>query len=139
MTSRTVRRSTGLLDGAPGPLAQLGGRRGVQRADQLDCQDLLGKGPREPWRCGNLAQMGQTALRCERSIGQSGQLAVDPARHRSTTGSVAVIAVPRRWLVSLTNAMSRTGTGVAMPQVPLISLNGGRVTVLPERVTTCSL
>src|SRR5207248_5727277 len=94
--------------------------------------------PRESGRPRDAAHEHLAALWLERSVCQGGQVTDGSAPHCSTIGRVAFSAVPPDWRISLTRAMSRTGTGVAMPQLSSTGLNAGRVSVLPERVTICS-
>ena len=127
------------VGGALDPLAQLHGRGSVEPADGLYRNHLLFECLRELRRGRHPPQQRCAAPRWERSIRKGGQVAGGAACHCSTIGSVAVSAAPPGLGVSLTRSMSRTGTGVAMPQLPLMSLNGARVSVLPVRVTICSL
>jgi uncharacterized membrane protein YccC len=57
----------------------------------------------------------------------------------STTGSSASSSGPPGSRTSLTLATSRTGTGVATPQLPATRRNAGSLIRLPERVTSCSV
>ena len=59
-------------------------------------------------------------------------------RHGSTTGSFASNTRPLAVRLSRTAATSRRGIGIVTPQLPPTSLNCGRLTVLPERVMSCS-
>ena len=124
--------------GALDPFVQLGGRGRLESADGFERDELLSERPRELGRGGYPLEQPFAALRWERSISQGAEFAGGTAPHCSTTGSVAVSVAPPAWGMSLTSAMSRTGTRVAIPQLPFTSLNAGRVSALPERVTICS-
>jgi hypothetical protein len=121
------------------PFPQLDGCGCIEPADGFDGDQLLRERPRELGRGRHPPQQHFAALRWKRSVGKGGQVTGGSAPHRSTTGRIASSVGARGWGLSLMRAMSRTGTGVAMPQLPLMSLNGGRVSVLPERVMICSL
>ncbi len=126
-------------DGALDSFAQPDGYRCVEPPEGFDSDQLLFERPRERGRGRHPPQQRFGALRWKRSVGKGGQVTGGSAPHRSTTGRIASNVGARGWGLSLTRAMSRTGTGVAMPQLPLMSLNGGRVRVRPERVMICSL
>lgn len=119
------------------PRAEPGGRRIRERANDFDGKPLLLQRAREAGGTSHSSHDRRVFVDWERAVGEGGEFSGGVSSHRSTTGSVAWSRGP--WSrTSLTSAMSRTGIGVAIPQLPEMSRKGGRVTGLPERVTICS-
>jgi hypothetical protein len=119
------------------PHAEAGGRRVGERPEEFDGKPLPLERARQPGGTSDVSHNRRMFLGCEGAVGEGGEFTGCGSPHRSMMGSVAWSAGP--WSrTSLTSATSRTGIGVAIPQLPETSRNGGKRIDVPERVTICS-